>query len=228
MMKKYGQKFITHPRTLSSLFKREDTFRFRRAYLRLSGQVSRFYRDERRSRIVNEHAGRESGARERKVSASAGFTVIELIIALGLFITLFGIVSASFVNAMRTERRIVSLAAANDSANTSIEQMAREIRTGSNFDLRFDLRNEGDLSFTNYKGEDVTYTLVANGIERGVSDVFKKITADNVRVNTMKFFLCDPIDCPTPRVSIVMSVGSSDPGLEAISLDMQTTVSARF
>ncbi len=169
-----------------------------------------------------------NGAREQRVSASAGFTVVELIIAIGLFITLFGIVSASFVNAMRTERKIVALVAANDSANTSIEQMAREMRTGLNFDLRFDLRSEGDLSFTNYKGEEVTYTLTEGGIERGVSDVFKKITADNVLVNKMKFFLCDPIDCPTPRVSIVLSVGSTDPGLAAIALDIQTTVSARF
>lgn len=161
-------------------------------------------------------------------SARTGFTVVELIVAIGLFTTLFGIVSGSFINALRTERRIVALVSANDSAQGSLEQMAREIRTGLNFDLRFDLRPEGDLTFTNYKGENITYTLGEESIKRGVDDAFKPITADNVRARSLQFFLCDPLDCPVPRVTIATGISAADSSLDAIILNMQTSVSARF
>lgn len=162
------------------------------------------------------------------LNSCRGFTVVELIIAIGLFIALFGIVSGSFINALRTERQIIALAAANDGAQSSMEQMAREIRTGANFDLRFDFRSEGDLIFTNYKGESITYRLTNEGIERGVAGVFKEVTADNVKIKELKFIICDPNDCRTPRVSIALAVAAADPSLSAIVSYMQTTVSARF
>lgn len=171
---------------------------------------------------------RSQNSKSKILNSSSGFTVVELIVAIGLFTTLFGIVSGSFINALRTERRIVALVSANDSANGSLEQMAREIRTGLNFDLRFDLRPEGDLTFTNYKGENITYTLGEESIKRGVDDVFKPITADNVRARSLNFFLCDPLDCPIPRVTIATGISAADSSLDAIILNMQTSVSARF
>lgn len=163
----------------------------------------------------------------------AGFTVVELIIAMGLFVILLGIVSGSFINALRTQGRIVALVAANDNANSSLEQMTREIRTASQFDLRFDLRDEGDLTFTNYKDEEVTYHLALDGsIERIVKvdgeEIFKKITADNVRVKTLNFILCDPLDCQTPRITVALGVSPAEPSIADIVLNMQTSVSARF
>lgn len=170
---------------------------------------------------------------KKLIKLRAGFTVVELIIAMGLFVVLISIVSGSFINALRTQRRIVALVAANDNANIVLEQMAREIRTGSDFDLRFDLRSDGDLIFTNYKDERITYHLALNeGIERGVgnigSETFKKITADNVGVKSLHFTLCDPLDCPTPRITLSVGVSPREASLQDVVLNMQTTISARF
>lgn len=163
------------------------------------------------------------------LNSSSGFTVIELIIAVGLFISLFGIVSGSFVNAMRTERKLVAMVAANDSMNTSIEQMAREIRTASNFTSSA----PENLQFINYKGEDVTYALALVGargvIERTVLGLPpKEITADNVDVKTLSFILCDAPACLTSRITIVLGASPADPSLASVVLNLQTTVSARF
>lgn len=159
-----------------------------------------------------------------------GFTVVELIIAMGLFVILLGIVSGSFINALRTQGRIVALVAANDNANSSLEQMAREIRTAS----QFDLRNQGaDLYFVNYKDEEITYRLVEGSIQRavevdGVEVSNKKITADNVAVKMLNFKLCDPGNCKTPRITVALGVSPSAASIKDIMLNLQTSVSARF
>ena len=62
-----------------------------------------------------------------------GFTMIELLVAMGLFVVVMGIASTVFVQSLRAQRSIVALMAANDNASLSLEQMMREIRTGSNF-----------------------------------------------------------------------------------------------
>ncbi len=72
-----------------------------------------------------------------KLKTSNAFTIIELLVAMGLFIILMGITAGSFVKAMRTQRAIVALMAANDNASLTLEQIAREIRTGSNFTTNF-------------------------------------------------------------------------------------------
>ena len=171
------------------------------------------------------------------MSKKEGFTVVELIVAMGLFVILLGIVSGSFINALRTQRRIVALVAANDNANISLEQMAREIRTGvsGTFDL-VPLSVNTDLQFTNAKGEMITYRKNDKGIEREVKagsgdSVKQTITADNVNITSLKFVLCDPNDCgKKARVTIALGVSPNDPdpALAGTILHMQTTISARF
>ena len=81
-----------------------------------------------------------------------GFTIIELLIAMGLFAILISVVSGIFVRSLRAQRVTVALIAANNNASLAIEQMAREIRTGQSFSAVID-----QLRFINAKGETVTY-----------------------------------------------------------------------
>ena len=87
--------------------------------------------------------------------------------ALSFFIVFTVIASGSFIRALRTQRAIVALIAANDNANLSIEQIAREIRTGSNFSLA-----GNDLNFSNANIQ-VIYRLNSstNIIERNETEL---------------------------------------------------------
>ena len=62
-----------------------------------------------------------------------GFTLIELIVAFGIFAILVTIASGSFVRSLRIQRVSLQLMAVNDNMAITLEQMTREMRTGYNF-----------------------------------------------------------------------------------------------
>ena len=59
-----------------------------------------------------------------------GFTLVELLITVGLFVIIITIAVGGFTNAIRTERQVSSLISAQSNISLVLEQMSREIRTG--------------------------------------------------------------------------------------------------
>jgi len=59
-----------------------------------------------------------------------GFTLVELLITVGLFVVVITIAVGGFTNAIRTERQVSSLISAQSNISLALEQMSREIRTG--------------------------------------------------------------------------------------------------
>ncbi len=139
-----------------------------------------------------------------------GFTLIELIVAFGLFSIIMAVASGGFVQIIRSYRIAAALMAANDSMALTMEQMAREMRTGYNF-CEISDSSEPKVQFVNANNEVVRYRLnsTARAIERVVSNVsappgvgsdcsdtddiwfsYQKITADNVAVAKMNIVAC--------------------------------------
>ncbi|MBI2075117.1 MAG: prepilin-type N-terminal cleavage/methylation domain-containing protein, partial [Candidatus Harrisonbacteria bacterium] len=75
---------------------------------------------------------------------SKGFTIVELLVAVGLFLIVLAIASGAFVQALRSQRATLRLMAANDAASSALEQMTREIRVGDDFALA----GQSELRFT--------------------------------------------------------------------------------
>jgi len=154
--------------------------------------------------------------------------MVELLVAMSLFIIFVVIASGSFVRALRSQRAIVALIAANDNASLAVEQMAREIRTGSNFSL-----SGSDLVFTNANNVSVVYRLndsikVVEKNEGGSG--FKPITAANVRINSLNFYLRgqEMGDNYPPRITVSLNISPNIPTIQNISTSFQTTISARM
>ncbi|MBI5148044.1 MAG: hypothetical protein HZA37_02760, partial [Parcubacteria group bacterium] len=126
-----------------------------------------------------------------------------------------------------------SLMAANDSASLSIEQMAREIRTGYNFCIGGLTCSAGELTFVNANNYIVTYRWNAadSAIEKGLENAnFRKFTADNVKVVNLRFIVSgnQPGDGAPPRITVIIGVGAKGQGVENVVVNVQTTVSARL
>jgi prepilin-type N-terminal cleavage/methylation domain-containing protein len=60
----------------------------------------------------------------------SGFTIIELLVAIGLFTIVVTIAVGGFTNALKTQRQVSSLIATQSNVSIALEQMTREIRTG--------------------------------------------------------------------------------------------------
>ncbi|MEK7554694.1 MAG: prepilin-type N-terminal cleavage/methylation domain-containing protein [Patescibacteria group bacterium] len=154
-----------------------------------------------------------------------GFTLIELMIAMGVFVLVIGIIANIFITSLQRQRSVVALMVANDNASLALEQMAREIRTGSGFSVDVN----GALHFMNAKGEAIEYRYNAHAIERRVDlGTYFPLTSGNVTISALRFLLPNINNALwPPRIVINAQVTFTDRFLQNAVNDFQTTVSAR-
>jgi prepilin-type N-terminal cleavage/methylation domain-containing protein len=160
--------------------------------------------------------------KNQKLKTCNGFTLVEVLVALALFTILSSIAVGGFIRILRTQKTVAELMIINDNANLTLEQMAREIRTGNNFSKPFATQ----LRFINVKDQVIVYRLNNGAIERGVGNSFKKITADNVKINNFKINVLENSNYP-PRITIGLSVTGTNEYFQNFITNIQTTISAR-
>jgi len=185
-----------------------------------------------------------------------GFTLVEAIVAIGLFSVLVTIAVGGFVTALHTQHQVGDLISAQSTVSLAIEQMAREIRTGYLFCHAPDLSTPNvdcgcrvgtdssgmpvwacsQLDFLNANSASTTYFLTANGTlmrsnvnESGGTPA--ALTGDNVTVKYLIFTLRGNIEGdgwpPLVTISLGVAPSSTDPAITGTVLHFQTSVSAR-
>src|SRR3989344_7521979 len=99
--------------------------------------------------------------------ADKGFTLVELLVAMGLFVIVVAIASGAFIQSLRTQRAATELMAINDNLSQTIELIAREVRVGKSFTNP----TPSELRFTNPAGNIVTYKFnsAENSVEKRVN-----------------------------------------------------------
>lgn len=156
-----------------------------------------------------------------------GFTLIELLIAVSLFSIAVAISAGGFVRALRTQRQLIALISANSSASLAIEQMARAIRTGFEFDCTGVAGVCDELTFTNAAGDRVTYFKDGDAFKiRSNGDPAQSLMPADAEIRHLHFILVEGPSSP-PRVTITMGVTAKSYGLEGNITSLQTTVSSR-
>lgn len=170
------------------------------------------------------------------------FTLVELLVAVSLFLVAITITVGVFVRSLKTQRVANSIMSVNSSASLAIEQMAREIRQGVFFTVsgnsslcsgeQFD-----QLEFQRYKGGGfipIVYRLnrASGRIERTEGNgAPSALTSPDVKVQRLCFALSGGggrKTSPPWRITVFMRLLPRDPGLSEKTLDLQTTISARI
>ncbi len=179
----------------------------------------------------------EREARDSRRSAHTsrlvwGFTMIELLVAIALFSIVVSIAVGGLVNAIRIQRQIAALIAANSNASFALEQIARDVRTGSDFSgANCSGQQCSELDFMNAFGQATSYRLRSGKIEKGTNGAFQPVTGDNTAVQYLSFTLIGnlPGDGYPPRIIITLGVSPSSAagGASGIISGIETTVSAR-
>ncbi len=171
-----------------------------------------------------------------------GFTLVESLVAISIFVIVFSVAIGGFVAALRTQRQIQALISANSNASLIIEQMAREMRTGLGFRAlaSADCVSPAlpcELDFTTGRNESVAYLWdKTNGsiVRRGDAGDLVPITAENVAVRYLGFKVLGECasagDFPShgPRVTIVLGISpKGERGVNDTVTEIQTTVASR-
>ncbi|MEK9194703.1 MAG: type II secretion system protein [Patescibacteria group bacterium] len=171
----------------------------------------------------------------------SGFTLTELVVAIGIFLVAITIAVGGFVRALKTQRIVNHLMSVNSNASIVLEQMVREIRTSHTLTPR-DLprgscpANFEELDLVNSKNKLVTYSGGNGAISRrecdesgcGVGDLFLPLTASNILIERLCFESVHEVPEDPWRVTLFLKVGSSNPDLEGNALNLETTISSRI
>jgi len=162
----------------------------------------------------------------KKYNKESGLTLIELIVAIGVFGLVVGMAFGIFGLAIVSQRRIIALKNVEDNIRFSVESMAREIRTGRNFS-----GGVGSIFFINAKGESVVYRLSGSIVEKSFDGgtSFLPVTGPETAINYLNFYLAGQAagDRLQPRITITIGA-TSWINNQSANLKIQTTISGRF
>ena len=156
----------------------------------------------------------------------AGFTLIEVVVAVGIFSLVTVMIGSIFLVAFFGHRRILALQNLQDNLRFSVEAIAREIRVGAGFTLIGD-----QLSFTGGTGKSIVYRLNNKAIERSEDGgtTFLPMTDPSITVSAFKFNLLGNLegDGIQPRITISIHA-TAQVGTQKSAMDIQTTLSQRL
>lgn len=180
-------------------------------------------------------------------SSMRGFTLVEMIIAFGIFAAVMAIAVGSLVSMMDANRKAQAQKTVANNLHFALENMSRGLRMGSVYHcgsagvLREPLdcaeNPEPFVSFVSTDGDTVAYRLSGAVIERAVRRpgesgplVFMPLTAPEIQVERMQFFVdgTPSTDKKQPRVLVLAGgVMKGKGGIES-RFDIETLVSQRL
>jgi len=158
-------------------------------------------------------------------SNNNGFTIIEMVVAVGVFAIVITVSLAAFLNVSDIQRKAEALRVINDNLNFSLETMMREIRSGSNYRVG---TGGTSLTITSGSGGDIIYRLNNSRIEKSAgASPFIPLTAPEINITNL-FFISQgelPGDKLQPRITIIITGSAGEK--TKIKLNLQTTISQR-
>ncbi|MFA6077413.1 MAG: type II secretion system protein [Candidatus Paceibacterota bacterium] len=178
-----------------------------------------------------------------------GFTLIELMVATSLFVvvatvSVMALITVKDANAKAQTKRNVL-----DNLNFAVENMARNLRVGKNYSCDSDVVilpgrdcNDGtEITFTDYQGDHVTYSLSADANPRimkkviGVTNPGRTnaealpITSPDIQIESLRFIVRGAGATGVPQPFAVIFVeGVAKPGTKLETrFKIQTSASQR-
>jgi prepilin-type N-terminal cleavage/methylation domain-containing protein len=169
----------------------------------------------------------------------SGFTLVELIVSLGLFTVVMMISTGALLSLSDTNEKVQSMRIAFDNLNLALESMSREIRMGTKYHCdvtvgtitsrRDCTSGASSMSFFSQNGEQITYQLTNNVIERKKDTVGPDaITAPEITINNLKFYVLDAATSNNNQPRVIISVGGTAGTKVTSDFNIQTTVTNRM
>lgn len=160
-----------------------------------------------------------------------GFTLVELIVAVFIFSVLVTIAGGSFVSALSLQRRALNIKKVEENGRFILELMSRELRVANPINTANNScpANASAISFQHPVNGLVQYSLSGSQVHRNVGGADTIISNPDIEVSRLVFCVSGNTagDDRQPRVTIILGLKTAGSGLDAATLDLQTTVSQR-
>ena len=145
---------------------------------------------------------------------SRGFTLIELMVATGLFASIMTIAAGAYLIMISANREAQSISKGINSVSYALELMTRNIRTGTQYPTGLssckDLAGADSISFTDVNGRSVTYKRRLVGsqyqIVQTIGGVDTPLTDQSTDINYMRFYCTGTVPGDAQQASVIMVV----------------------
>lgn len=173
----------------------------------------------------------------RRRPDAGGYTLLELIVSVGLFSLVMLIVLSAYLTLIHLDRKARATTDVMTNLTFVVESMTREIRTGRDYKCNTTGTNCSSpgtsFSFTDSRGRTIIYTRSAsNQVNISVNNAVSALTDPRVTVNVLNFYVrgvgtAGP-DYVPPQVTFVMQgTVSPEPG-EVIDFSLQGSATQRY
>ncbi|MDO8564419.1 MAG: type II secretion system protein [bacterium] len=186
--------------------------------------------------------------KSRVKSCASGFTVIEMLVAVGIFSIIMVVTVGSFLTILQANYKAQSLKTVLNNLHFALENMSRNLRTGSVYhcDVGVGVVDEpqdcastpaASIAFASRDGSRVRYRHQGKAIERAIiraedggAVTYIPITAPELEVEQLQFFVdgSNDADSRQPRVLILMSGSMKGKGKVVSRFDIESLVSQRL
>jgi prepilin-type N-terminal cleavage/methylation domain-containing protein len=123
---------------------------------------------------------------------SRGYTLVELVVAIGLFAVIMTLATGAYLIMISVNRQAQSIATGIDNLSFALEDMTRTIRTGTGYQCGAgtDCPSGGaSVTVVNQDGASVTYDLSGSSVRKTVNGEESILTEPTVQVSTLQFFV---------------------------------------
>lgn len=180
-----------------------------------------------------------------------GFTLIEMIVSIGVFLTGFLIILGALVSIDNAARKTRATRIVMDNLSAAIDSMSRTIRVGSRFNcgcagniwepnscpatdqlgagggtcLAFEGQHGNPLD----NGDQIVYRLSAGRLERSINSGvdYLPLTAAELHISTFRFYVYGTdVNMDQPVATIVIRGAASTTAKTTTKFDVQTTIAA--
>lgn len=181
-------------------------------------------------------------SKRRNCFNKKGFTLVEMVIVLAIFVTAILIITDIFMTSTRAQRKVAIVQKVQSDARYAMEKITEEIRLGtidySYYGGEIQTNPQETLALLDADNEQIIFKKQNKGVEMSVDggSSWGDLTGKGVKVENLQFYISpeqDPfaegstVDSQ-PRVTIVLIVKSDSPKLEEKSpIFLQTTASSR-
>jgi prepilin-type N-terminal cleavage/methylation domain-containing protein len=166
-----------------------------------------------------------------------GYTLVELMVALGLFAIVMLLASGAYLMMIGLNRQAQSISNGIDNLSFALETMTRNIRTGTAYSCgAFGgdcTSGASSFSFTNQAGQAVSYTLSGTALQQTVAGVQSLLTDSSVTITSLTFYAfgtkaASQSDYEQSRVTATISgTVSTGPGKPSQSFTIETGATMR-
>ena len=174
---------------------------------------------------------------ERHQSFGRGFTLIELMTAVSIFIIVMTISTGSIISVFDANRKSRSLKTVLNNLNLAVESMSKEMRFGKNYHCGPGTVTvpqncpSGDtlMSFLSSDGVQITYRLNGTTIEKQIeSEGYIAVTAPEIIINDLTFFALGAGTGNSFQPKVIVRIRShAGAGKSRSDFTLQTLISQR-